>query len=812
MKRYISFALTMAFVVGLLPAGALAEGDRGAPVTWQVGHDWETGKAGYVDQNGDWVIEPQYDKAWEFDETGHAIVEMRGDTNSGYRSGIIDATGAYTAEPVYQNIWTGYGYEGGRTFQAEDGSYGIMEADGTVRVFPVQGIDHLGGFTCGVADYRLGEKSGLMDTWGNKLTGALYDMVSVEEYGWVKIRREGKYGVMTLEGEVVIPTTYDRIWGGGVSRTDLVQVYRDGKCGLASIETGEEVLPCAFENIDKANVALALRVTAQEEIYPTCAKRCEELGLSVRWLPGTVVMRRYGTDRMLLVKEGVAALYGLDGTQYTDYIFDVVEEFDAQGHAVAMKNGKWGQIDLDGNTVVDFIYDNEGEAKDNVGVQFVSKRPGEPPYALAKLDGTRLTGYDFWAWRPFVNGFALVTDGGEGWGFIDTTGKAITEQKYSGLSLNDVKMGGGEFGEDGYAVVYSLRGGYNIIDETGRELLPENSSRKPWRAGYGLFGVELSAGVGFVDGRGKVVIEPQYSYYTDPKGFMAGNVFGEDGLADVCSNGVWITIDTQGNRVTEPAENPAERGNYREGLATATWYGFGEGWSGGPWGFRNEAGEWTVPQMFDTVGHFDHGYASVTSNGIYGLLKNPLTADEEACKVSDWAAAEVAAATEAGYVTPRCSTYQTHPITRLQFAELAVNYLEKETGKTIAPDPENTFTDTSDEAVLKAHAAGIVQGVGEGRFAPEGLLNREQLAAMLWRAMSGTGLPCPWPEDLEGYTDNALVSAWAREGVAALAALKVMEGTGENTLSPQESCTVEQAILLVYRAVEGETVSQAVKR
>lgn len=125
------------------------------------------------------------------------------------------------------------------------------------------------------------------------------------------------------------------------------------------------------------NVALALGVTDREEIYPACAKLCQELGLSVDWREEwSVITRRYGTDRMLLTKAGMTALFGLDGTQYTDYIFDVVEEFDAQGHAVAMKNGKWGQVDLNGTTVVDFIYDNEEKAKSAVKVQFVGKGGG----------------------------------------------------------------------------------------------------------------------------------------------------------------------------------------------------------------------------------------------------------------------------------------------------------------------------------------------------------------------------------------------------------------------------------------------------
>ena len=807
MKRLLSYIMIMAIVVGLFPAGAWAEEGRGDPTSWSIRYDGETGKSGYMDQNGEWVIPPRFDTAFPFNETGHAIVEIRLETDEFYdwRYGLIDATGAYAAQPVYRSIWDTC--DGGRTFQSEDGSYGIMEADGSIRIPRVEGVDYLGGFTCAVADYRLGEKEGLIDAQGNKLTEALYDKVYIRDSGWVEIENEEKCGVMALDGKVVIPPTYDYIADDNISRTDLLGVYLNGKCGLASRETGELVLPCVFNNTDEANVALALGATSREEIYPECVRRCGELGLSVMWLePGISIMRKPGVDRMVLLKGSLAAIYGLDGTAYTDYIFDVVRDFDDQGHAVALKNGKWGQIDRNGNTVVDFIYDDEEEAKAKVEVHFVSQWADDsPPYALAKRDGTVLTGYKYWSYTPFSNGFAMVADG-ENWAYMDGAGKEITAFKYMPMGS---QFGSTPFGEDGLAIVQDredLR--RNIIDSTGRELLPENYA-KVWRAGCGLIGFSggalfggIGAGVGFIDGTGKVVIEPQYGYYTTPKGFMEGNTFDEKtGLASVWSDGGWITIDTQGNRVTQPPES--EEITYAEGLTPANYYGPGRGWSGGPWGFQNEEGEWVVPQMFNAVGDFDHGYAAVRSADRYGLLKNPKTGNEQAHKVSDWAAAEVEAATEAGYVTPRCSTYQTHTITRLQFAELAVNYLEKKTGRTIAPASADTFTDTADETVLKACAAGIVQGVGEGRFDPNGHLTREQLATMLWRAMSKAGVSPPQGSaDLTAYTDCAQVSPWAAESVAVLTGLEVMEGTGANMLSPQESCTVEQAILLVYRAVK----------
>ena len=175
----------------------------------------------------------------------------------------------------------------------------------------------------------------------------------------------------------------------------------------------------------------------------------------------------------------------------------------------------------------------------------------------------------------------------------------------------------------------------------------------------------------------------------------------------------------------------------------------------------------------------------------------------------EWAEAEVALAREAGLITEHTDNCFKEDITRFQFAELAVNLAEKATGKEITPAPADTFTDCTETAVLKAYAAGIVNGVGNGTFAPDQTTNREQIAAMLYRAVQyierngGKGLAIK-TSDISKYTDNAQVSSWAKEAVGTLAANGVMKGTSGTTLSPQASCTVEQSVILVYRLYSGK--------
>lgn len=166
--------------------------------------------------------------------------------------------------------------------------------------------------------------------------------------------------------------------------------------------------------------------------------------------------------------------------------------------------------------------------------------------------------------------------------------------------------------------------------------------------------------------------------------------------------------------------------------------------------------------------------------------------------VSSWAQEEIAAAESAGLIPTLTDNpnYQA-PITREQFAELAVNAVMKMSNG-VTTNGTADFTDTDNMQVRRAAGMGIVNGVGEGRFDPKATISREQIATMLHRAWGLTGTPVP-AISLSSYTDAGEVSNWAVDAVGSMTASGIMKGTSDTVLSPQAPCTVEQAILLVYR-------------
>ena len=219
-------------------------------------------------------------------------------------------------------------------------------------------------------------------------------------------------------------------------------------------------------------------------------------------------------------------------------------------------------------------------------------------------------------------------------------------------------------------------------------------------------------------------------------------------------------------------------------------------------GYIDTTGAWVIEPQFEYAQSFKNGYAFVKQNGSLGLLKNPTDLP------SAWAQREVEAARELGILSALTDSCYTCSMNRLRFAELMVSLVEHAAGA--EPDAAEVipFSDTADIFARKAYVAGIVNGIGDGTtFSPDGTLTREQLATMLCRAVryieGETGeTVLPASADLTGYTDADQISDWAADSMAVLNAAGILQGTSGTTLSPKDTTTVEQAILLTLRAYQ----------
>ena len=148
----------------------------------------------------------------------------------------------------------------------------------------------------------------------------------------------------------------------------------------------------------------------------------------------------------------------------------------------------------------------------------------------------------------------------------------------------------------------------------------------------------------------------------------------------------------------------------------------------------------------------------------------------------------------------------TKPISRLQFCSVAVRLAEELTGKSITPAAANTFTDTTNAYVLKAYAAGITAGTSPTTFSPNDTLNRQQMAVFLRNALryvekNSDYRYTSYTSQLSKYKDSWQIASWAKDSMAFMNALGLINGTSSTTLSPADKCTIEQALLVAENSV-----------
>lgn len=185
-----------------------------------------------------------------------------------------------------------------------------------------------------------------------------------------------------------------------------------------------------------------------------------------------------------------------------------------------------------------------------------------------------------------------------------------------------------------------------------------------------------------------------------------------------------------------------------------------------------------------------------------------LIAPAPASVPSEWAAEEVTKAAEAGLLAGLEKVDYQKSITRAEFAKLIVNCVTPVLGlsaEEIVGDNTTQFTDIDDVSVNTAALLGIVNGVGDGLFAPEKEITRQEIAVMMHRATNTVSVLLDKvylsaeAVDLAEYTDADAVAEWAKTAVSVLAANDVMKGVSETELAPLSATTVEQAILLATR-------------
>jgi len=103
------------------------------------------------------------------------------------------------------------------------------------------------------------------------------------------------------------------------------------------------------------------------------------------------------------------------------------------------------------------------------------------------------------------------------------------------------------------------------------------------------------------------------------------------------------------------------------------------------------------------------------------------------------------------------------------------------------------------EAVAWAVETGITQGMGDGRFQPDGILSRQQMATFFYRHAQVYGDVSAADGYELTYYDTAEIADWARDAVAYCTAVGLMQGVENNRFAPDADANRAMGATILMR-------------
>ena len=169
-----------------------------------------------------------------------------------------------------------------------------------------------------------------------------------------------------------------------------------------------------------------------------------------------------------------------------------------------------------------------------------------------------------------------------------------------------------------------------------------------------------------------------------------------------------------------------------------------------------------------------------------------------------WAEPEMRGANEKGLLTPNAARDFKRALTRDEFCELVVNMSEELLGYELPVPASNPFTDSNSIYVQKAFSYGIVNGVGNNMFDPNGNIERQQIATMMIRALAQLEKDTGKSYLKAGiatmpYADSASIASYAADSVRIAYSNGIMHGDEAKRFNPTFNINSQECVAVIYR-------------
>ncbi|MBR3003276.1 MAG: WG repeat-containing protein [Clostridia bacterium] len=422
-----------------------------------------------------------------------------------------------------------------------------------------------------VLKYKKGDKYGIMDLEGSKITEPIYDKIDALEYkeGELVVSQNGKYGVINIKGINLVPINYETINADG---------YYDGKnysksgykVGIRTKEgyrygyinsDGDEILSTDFNEITRVN-----DIKDENSLYLLASKN-GQYGI-------------YKGKEQILNNEYQSINYNKDNNIF---ILERSKKFGiANIDGKIIIDVKYVQIDITGKYIYVKDQDGKTEVLNSQGkivnmskdISKLSTADGKYTIVIKDEDNKTLYGIEDASEHELVkpqysyienlfDEYFIASNSDGNVGVIDSKGNVKVELKYNSIQeIKDTKLIQAKLKDEQSTHIYSSKMEKiaemknAIITETEGYIKANNEEEVIYISKEGkkvdnktvyknnkMFAIEKNGKWGYEDQNGNIKVECKYDKVTE---------FNEFGFAGIKSNGKWGVINSDMKVIAEP--------------------------------------------------------------------------------------------------------------------------------------------------------------------------------------------------------------------------------------------------------------------
>ena len=435
--------------------------------------------------------------------------------------GLISLEGKKITNPIYEEIDT-LQYKEGEFVIKKDNKYGIMNMNGYVIINPEYdnikadayyspdtGYKNDGYIVSNTTDE--GYRYGYIDSEGNKILDTNYNdlyRINYEGETYLICAENGKYGLFNKDKNI-IPNEYQAITY--IEGDNLCLVQKGKKYGIITLE-GSMILQVRYNQIDiNGDYIYTTDENSEIKVYD---KKGNEVEVNQNTTISTI--QENPEYKIYIDTSNGTTLYSIyqGENKITNGNYNYIGYLSNNNYIASRQNEKLGVIDQNENIKLEMKYDT-----------------------IRKIDGTNLVEADIQSTNTIE--------------IYNSNLEKIAEMNNATLTVEDNYIKLSSTTEIRY---FDLEG----KEKQNTEIFPENT----------IFAKSQNGKWGFVDKNGQVVVDYQYDEVTEQN---------EYGFAGVKLNDKWGIVDKNGKIIVEPTyeinteETPEFIGTYYR-----VTYGFGE--------------------------------------------------------------------------------------------------------------------------------------------------------------------------------------------------------------------------------------------